>query len=128
VNREPPSLHAPYPVTGDDHVMQARRAYLSRGVRLAAGAMHPGQPPLRHDLRLRDVLQIHDGEDVIRVAVAMHRPDTRSAAGPPQPVDAETGNLETRSRACGRLRDVVNVSPDRNFFLFVMLSASAFSK
>ena len=74
--------------------------------------MHAGQPPLRHDLRLRDVLQIDDGEDVIRVAVEVHGQIRIAAAGPPQAVDAEAGDLEKRDLAHVRgLRDVVDAQP-----------------
>ncbi len=110
VNRE--SAVAPRAVAaiaGDDHVMQRDALAPLERVGLAAGAMHAGQPPLRHDLRLRDVLQIDDGEDVIRVAVEVHREIRIASAGPPQAVDAEAGDLEKRDLAhVRRLRDVVD--------------------
>ena len=88
-----------------------RLPWRERG-RLAPGAVHARQPPLRHDLRLRDVLQIDDAHDVIGVAVEM-RGDVRvPAARPPEPVDPEAGHLEERDLPhLGGFRDVVDAEP-----------------
>ena len=63
---------------------------------LTARAMHAGQPPARHDLRLRDLLQIDDAEDVIGEAVEVRGEIRIAAAHPRQAVDAEAGDLEER--------------------------------
>ena len=100
VNREP--AVAPRRVAAvarDDHVMQRVALALRRRRRFAAGPVHAGQPPARHDLRLRDVGEIDDAENVIREAVEMRGHVRVAAAGPPQPVDADAGHLEKRDLA-----------------------------
>ena len=81
-------------VAGRDHVVE--RDAPSRGKRrgLAGRAIHAGQPPARHDLRLRDLFQIDDAEDVVDEAVKMRGHVRIPAARPPQTVDAEAGYLE----------------------------------
>ena len=70
--------------------------------------MHAGQPPARDDLRLRDVLQVDDAENVIGEAVEVRRHVRVAAAGPPEPVHADAGHLEERNlaRLRGTFRDI----------------------
>ena len=96
-------------IARDDHVVQRDALARCECGRLAAGAVHAGQPPLRHDFRLRDVLQIDDAQDVIGVAVEVRGDVGVAAARPPQPVDAEARHLEEGDLAhLARLRDVVD--------------------
>ena len=66
-------------IAGRDHVMQSNAAARRQRRRLAGRPIHAGQPPARHNLRLRDVLQIDDAENVIGEAVEMRRKRRRSA-------------------------------------------------
>ena len=67
-------------VTGGDHVMQGDALAFGQ-VRLAGGAVHAGQPPFGDDLRLGDVLQVDNAQDVVGEAVEVRR--DMGVASPP---------------------------------------------
>src|SRR5258707_15451270 len=97
-------------IAGDDHMMQRVALALGRAVGFFPRAPHAGKPRLRDELRLQDVLQIDDREDVVGVAVEMRRAIRIAPAGPPQAIDAETRHLEESdlARLCGIGLDVVD--------------------
>ena len=96
-------------IAGGDHVMQRHPAARGQRRLLAGRPIHAGQPPARHDLRLGDVVQIDDAEDVIGEAVEMRGNVRVAPARPPQPVDAEAGHFEEGDLLhLRRARDVVN--------------------
>ena len=77
------------------------------GLRLAAGAVHAGQPPAPGERRLRRVRHVDHRQDVIDEAFEMHRDIGVAAADPPDAMGAEPRRVQKAdlARAC-RLRDV----------------------
>ena len=59
------------------------------GRRLAAGAVHAGQPPASDDLRLRGIGHVDRREDMVGEIVEMHRGVGVAAAHPPDAVQAD---------------------------------------
>ena len=101
-------------VSRADEMMERGSLAERRRRRLAAGAVHPGQPPAPGQRRLGGVRHIDHRQGVIDEPFEMHRYIGVMAADPPDAMRAEAGHVEERdfARAC-RFRNVEDAQPSR---------------
>ena len=96
--------------------MQRNAAARRHRRRLAGSAIHARHPPSRHDLGLRDVLQIDNAEDVIGEPIEMRCDIGIATTGPPQAINPEARHFEKRNLLhLGRTRNVMDAEAGTEF-------------